>query len=47
VKHAAAVNDLSEASFRRHYSHIIQKITARRDAVTLLDALVLPPPPRD
>jgi hypothetical protein len=44
VKHAAAVNDLSEASFRRHYSHLIQKITTRRDGVVLLNALTLPPP---
>jgi len=44
VKHAAAANDLSEASFRRHYSHLIQKITTRRDGVVLLNALTLPPP---
>jgi hypothetical protein len=47
VKHAAAVNDLSEASFRRHYSHLIEKITARRDGVMLLNALTLPPPQED
>jgi hypothetical protein len=45
VKDAAELNDLSEASFRRHYAHIIQKITERRDGVTLGDALTLPPPP--
>jgi hypothetical protein len=44
VEHAAAVNGVSEASFRRHYPHLIQKITARRDGVTLVDALTLPPP---
>ena len=44
VKHAAAISDVSEASFRRHYSHLIQKITARRDGVVLADALTLPPP---
>jgi hypothetical protein len=46
VCEAAAINSLSEASFRRHYSHLITKMTARRDGVTLADALVLPPPPQ-
>lgn len=45
VKTAAALNDLSEASFRRHYPHLIRKITPRRDAVELGDALALPPAP--
>jgi hypothetical protein len=45
VSQAAELNDLSEASFRRHYSHLIQKMTERRDGVTLGDALTLPPPP--
>ena len=45
VKEAAALNDLSEASFRRHYSHLIRKITPRRDAVELGDAIDLPPKP--
>jgi hypothetical protein len=44
VKAAAALNDLSEASFRRHYPHLIRKIAPRRDAVELGDALALPPP---
>jgi hypothetical protein len=43
VKEAAALNDLSEASFRRHYGHLIRKITPRRDAVELGDAIDLPP----
>jgi hypothetical protein len=43
VKEAAALNDLSEASFRRHYPHLIRKITPRRDAVELGDAIDLPP----
>ena len=47
VKHAAAVNDLCEDSFRKHYGHLIRKITDRRDGVVLLDALTLPPPPPD
>ena len=45
VKEAAALNDLSEASFRRHYRHLIRKITPRRDAVELGDAINLPPKP--
>jgi hypothetical protein len=45
VKEAAALNDLSEASFRRHYSHLVRKITPRRDAVELGDAIDLPPKP--
>jgi hypothetical protein len=45
VKEAAEINDLSEASFRRHYAHLIKKITPRRDAVELGDAIDLPPPP--
>jgi hypothetical protein len=45
VKEAAALNDLSEASFRRHYPHLIRKITPRRDAVELGDAITLPPKP--
>jgi hypothetical protein len=45
VKEAAALNDLSEASFRRHYGHLIRKITPRRDAVELGDAINLPPKP--
>lgn len=45
VSDAAALNDLSEASFRRHYAHLIRKITPRRDVVELGDAITLPPPP--
>jgi hypothetical protein len=45
VREAAALNDLSEASFRRHYRHLIRKITPRRDAVELGDAINLPPKP--
>jgi hypothetical protein len=39
------LNDLSEATFRRHFSHLIEKITPRRDAVKLGDAIDLPPKP--
>jgi hypothetical protein len=44
VKEAAGMNDLSEASFRRHYKHLIRKISPRRDVVALSDAIALPPP---
>jgi hypothetical protein len=47
VSDAAALNDLSEASFRRHYAHLIRKITPRRDAVELGDAIALPPKPSE
>jgi hypothetical protein len=43
VREAAAMNDLSEATFRLRYSHLIRKITPRRDVVELGDALDLPP----
>ena len=44
VKAAADLNDVSEATFRRHYSHLIRKIGLRRDVVELGDAIGLPPP---
>jgi hypothetical protein len=43
-KAAAELNDVSEATFRRHYSHLIEKVSARRDGVRVEDALTLPPP---
>ena len=43
VKEAAAFNGLSEATFRRHFQHLIEKITPRRDVVKLCDAIDLPP----
>ena len=43
VKAAADLNDISEATFRRHYPHLIRKIGLRRDVVTLGDAIALPP----
>jgi hypothetical protein len=42
VREAAELNGVSEATFRRHYSHLIRKISARRDVVELRDALELP-----
>jgi hypothetical protein len=44
VREAAALNDVSEATFRRHYGHLIRKIGLRRDVVELGDAIDLPPP---
>lgn len=44
VREAAALNSISEASFRRHYGHLIHKISPRRDAVEVGDAIALPPP---
>jgi hypothetical protein len=43
VREAAALNGISEDSFRRHYPHLILKITPRRDVVELGDAINLPP----
>ena len=42
VREAAELNGVSEATFRRHYGHLIKKISARRDVVELRDALDLP-----
>jgi len=44
VKKAAELNDMSEDSFRRHYSHLVRRITPRRDAVVLGDALAIGTP---
>jgi hypothetical protein len=41
VREAAALNDVSEATFRRHYGHLIRKIGLRRGAVELCDAIEL------
>ena len=45
VREAAALNDISEATFRRRFSHLVRKISPRRDVVELGDALDLPPAP--
>ena len=45
VRDAAALNSLSEATFRRAHPHLIKKISKRRDAVELGDAVDLPPKP--
>ena len=39
VPEAAEYLNLSEDSFRRHYQHIIRKVSPRRDAVKLRDLL--------
>jgi hypothetical protein len=39
VRQAAELNDLSEDTFRRRYKHLIKKVSPRRDAVELGDAL--------
>jgi hypothetical protein len=44
VKEAASLNDMSEDSFRRHYKHLIKKVSPRRDAVELGDALAIGTP---
>jgi hypothetical protein len=44
VKKAASLNDMSEDSFRRHYSHLIKKVSPRRDVVELGDALAIGTP---
>ena len=43
VAEAAALNSLSESTFRRHHPHLIKKVSARRDAIALGDAIDLPP----
>jgi hypothetical protein len=45
VKVAAEMNDVSEVNFRRHYRHLIRKISPRRDVVSIADAIDLPPKP--
>jgi hypothetical protein len=39
VKEAAALWNISERTFRRHYQHLIEKVSPRRDAVNLGDVL--------
>jgi hypothetical protein len=45
VREAAALNDVSEDTFKRCYRHLIRKIGPRRNVVMLADAIELPPPP--
>ncbi len=41
VKRAAEMKDVSEDTFRRHYSHMIERVGQRRQAVRLRNALGL------
>jgi hypothetical protein len=41
VREAAELNDLSEDTFRRRYSHLIKSVSPRRQAVDLSDALAI------
>jgi len=41
---AAKLNGVSPATFRRAYPHLFHRIGKRRLAITLADALNLPPP---
>jgi hypothetical protein len=41
VREAAALNDMSEDTFRRNYSHLIKDVSPRRQAVDLGDALAI------
>ena len=43
VPEAAALNSMSQDTFERTYPHLIRKISARRNAVELGDAISLPP----
>jgi hypothetical protein len=43
VQAAAALNSIHESTFRRHYGHLIKRISKRRQAVELTDAINLPP----
>jgi hypothetical protein len=42
VREAAELNGISEATFRRHFAHLIRKISKRRQGVELRDAINLP-----
>jgi hypothetical protein len=44
VKEAAAINDISEDSFRRNHAHLIKKVGPRRDAVEIGDAIAIGKP---
>jgi hypothetical protein len=41
VAEAAKLNGVSEDTFRRHYRHLIKKVSPRRDVVVLGDALAV------
>lgn len=41
VKTAAELNNISEDNFRRHHGHLIKKVSPRRGAVLLADAIAI------
>jgi hypothetical protein len=45
VAEAAARNGVHIDTFKKNFPHLIKRIGKRRLAVTLYDAIVLPPPP--
>lgn len=45
VRLAAALNNVHEATFAKHFSHLIRRFGPRLRLVELGDALDLPPPP--
>jgi hypothetical protein len=45
VAEAAAHNAVHIGTFKKNFPHLIKRIGRRRLAVTLYDAIVLPPPP--
>jgi hypothetical protein len=45
TKEAADLNDVSEDTFKRNYGHLIIRVSARRNVVPLVDAILLPPKP--
>jgi hypothetical protein len=44
VQKAAELNDIHEDTFRKRYPHLIKKISERRDAVELGDAIAIGEP---
>jgi hypothetical protein len=44
VKRAAELSGVSEDTFRRHFSHLIRKISPRRDVVELGDVIAIGEP---
>jgi hypothetical protein len=46
IREAARPAGLSEYMFKRYYRHLIHRISERRVAVRLGDAIDLPPPPQ-
>jgi hypothetical protein len=44
VRQAAELNDIHEDTFRKRYPHLIKRISERRDAVELGDAIAIGEP---